>query len=190
MRNWMAKLRMRNFSKETARGEFYPMFLNMTNEGFETEAMIFMLSTWNFARFRYAIKNFDLDKFIKALKKIDPFFKSLEKENFETIDIDKHAAVIKKIFSVLAGFKGIEKTGAPKLMHLKVPQLFVMWDAYIRNYYKFKKGDAQDYIDFLRLMQKEFPKVKKISGRTTAKLIDEHNYITITKKALSQINNN
>jgi len=63
------------------------------------------------------------------------------------------------------------------------PRVFVMWDAYIRDYYGFKNGDANDYFGFLKLMQKQFPNIRASSGRTTAKLIDEHNCITITVSA-------
>jgi hypothetical protein len=55
-----------------------------------------------------------------------------------------------------------------------------MWDSYIRNYYRFK-GDAQSYINFLKLMQKKFKAIKwNETGKTLAKAIDEYNYITIT----------
>lgn len=63
-----------------------------------------------------------------------------------------------------------------------------MWDQYIRNYYGFKKGDANDYFNFLVLMQKEFAHViKPANGRTVAKLIDENNYKKITQPALARI---
>lgn len=93
---------------------------------------------------------------------------------------------IKKAFKILADIKGIQKTGAPKIIHLMVPRVFVMWDAYIRKHYGFKKGDANDYLIFLKLMQKQFPNVISSAGRTATKLIDEHNYITITVPALKK----
>jgi len=71
-------------------------------------------------------------------------------------------------------------------MHLKIPQVFVMWDGYIRSYYGFKNGDAEDYFNFLKKMQSKFPDVKEMFGRTIPKLIDEHNYKTITKPALEK----
>jgi hypothetical protein len=61
-----------------------------------------------------------------------------------------------------------------------------MWDTFIRNYYGFKKGDAEDYLQFLKKMQNLFANVKTDGNRTLAKLIDEHNYITITMNSLNQ----
>ncbi len=60
---------------------------------------------------------------------------------------------IKKIYSELYKYKGIKITGAPKLMHLKIPKLFVMWDDRIKKYYGFRKGDSEEYFNFLILMQ-------------------------------------
>jgi len=39
----------------------------------------------------------------------------------------------KIIYDSLSKIKVIEYTGAPKLMHLKNPDVFVMWDNYIRG---------------------------------------------------------
>jgi len=82
--------------------------------------------------------------------------------------------------------KGVQKTGASKILHLLFPKIFVMWDGYIRKYYKFRNGDEEDYLNFLKLMQKLFPYVKDYKGRTAPKLIDEHNYKTITMKELNK----
>ena len=176
--------KLAKFSSRELRWDFYPMFLRLMEAGFETEAMLFILSTWNFARFRYAIRSFDLDHFQKVLKTLEPPFDKLKKENFKTINFDKYKEDIGKIFISLSLIKGIEKTGAPKLMHLKIPEVFVMWDSFIRNYYGFKKGDGEDYFAFLKLMQEKFKNAKINQGRTLAKSIDEHNYKTITEKIL------
>ncbi len=61
-----------------------------------------------------------------------------------------------------------------------------MWDKYIREHYKFYKGDANDYFDFLKEMQIKFKNVKPLPGRTVPKLIDEHNYKTITEPILKK----
>ena len=172
------------FSEKELRWDFYPMFFRLIKKGCKIEAFLLMLSTWNFACFRYAVRGFNLDRFMKAVKNVESILKRLQKESFEKINFDNYSKEIKKSFQILADIKGIQKTGAPKIMHLMVPRVFVMWDAYIRDYYGFKKGDADDYLGFLKLMQKQFPGVKAFSGRTAAKLIDEHNYITITVPAL------
>lgn len=174
------------FSKKELRWDFYPMFFKLIKKDCKIEAFLLMLSTWNFACFRYAVRGFNLDRFIKAVKDVEFILKRLQRENFKTINFNNYSKEIKKAFKILASIKGVQKTGAPKIMHLIAPRVFVMWDAYIRNYYGFKKGDADDYLTFLKLMQKQFPRIKNYSGRTVAKLIDEHNYITITVPALKK----
>lgn len=177
--------KLERFTKKSLRGDLYPMFLNLMKKGFEIEAFLLILSTWNFARFRYVMRSFNLDKFKKIVKNLEPLFKKFKRSNFKTINFDKYKTEIKKIFRTLSVIKGIEKTGAPKLMHLKVPKVFVMWDSYIRLRYGFKKGNADDYFNFLKLMQEKFRDIRvQRSDRTLAKLIDEHNIITITEPAL------
>ena len=178
----MTKLKI--FGKKELRNDLYFNFLKMIKKGFQAEAFLLMMATWNFARFRYAVRTFNLVEFEKKIKQLEPVFKKFYGKDFKTINFDDYSSEIKKIFNVLAGIKGIEKTGATKLMHLKDPKVFVMWDGYIRNYYGFKKGDYRDYIAFLKLMQEKFENIKPKSGRTPAKLIDEHNYITITRQII------
>lgn len=178
------KNKLKKFSKKELRWDFYPMFLNLIKNKLEIEAYLLMLSTWNFACFRYAVRGFNLDNFIRTFKKLEPKFKKFSKLNFKAINLEKYKKDVKNIFSALSKIKGVQKTGAPKLMHLKVPKVFVMWDVYIRNYYGFKNGDADDYFNFLKKMQSMFPDARGMEGRTAAKLIDEHNFITITQPAL------
>lgn len=174
------------FSDKELRWDYYPMFLKLIRKSCEIEAFMFILSTWNFARFRYAMRDFDLEAFIRTVKKIEPLFRKMQKEDFKSIDLDKYSHEIKQIFGILSNIKGIEKTGAPKLMHLKLPKLFVMWDAYIRKAYGYRNGDADDYVYFLKEMQNMFSKAKITSNRTLAKLIDEHNYKKFTMPALKK----
>lgn len=162
------------------------MFLNLMKNGFEIEAYLLMLSIWNFARFRYAVRNFNIDNFKKTTKRLDPIFKKFRTLDFKTINLIKYEKDIETLFRTLASIKGIEKTGASKLMHLKAPKVFVMWDGYIRKHYGFKNGDADDYFNFLKKMQTTYGHVKSIEERTAAKLIDEHNYKTITEPILKK----
>ena len=39
--------------------------------GFEVEAYLLILATWNFARFRYAVRGFKLSNFQKIIKKLE-----------------------------------------------------------------------------------------------------------------------
>lgn len=180
---------LKKFDELENRGSYYPMFLNMIEKGFETEAFLFILSTWNFATFRYAMKDFDLNQFKSVVDDLKPYFEKFREESIENINFDDYEKEIKYIFRKLSKIKGIQYTGASKLMHLTTPEVFVMWDAYIRKAWGFKKGEADDYFDFLKKMQEEFKGIGKIKKRTLAKLIDEYNYVKFTLPALEKQRN-
>ena len=180
------KNNMEKFDELENRGSYYPMFLNMIEKGFETEAFLFILSTWNFATFRYAMKDFDLNSFKEIVKSLKPYFEKFKDKSIESINFDNHKQGIKHIFNILSKIKGIQYTGASKLMHLTVPNVFIMWDAYIRKAFGFKKGDSEDYFNFLKLMQKEFRGFCSKDKRTLAKCIDEYNYVKFTLPALEK----
>lgn len=168
------------FNELEKRGTFYPMFLNMIEKGFETEAFLFILSTWNFATFRYTMKEFDLNNFKKVVENLKSYFIKFKDKTIETINFDEYKNEITHIFNTLSEIKGIQYTGASKLMHLTVPNVFIMWDAYIRKALGFKYGDGQDYFNFLKKMKEEFKHISKVDGRTLAKCIDEYNYVKFT----------
>lgn len=152
--------------------------------GHQVEALLLILATWNSARFRYALQRFRVDRFEQTLRRLEPTFRKFYRRDFATIDFDQHTQDIKRLFTTLANIKGIEKTGAPKLMHLKAPRVFMMWDGAIRRHYGCRRGDAADYVMFLKLMQARFGTITKRSERTLPKLIDEHNFLTITRPML------
>lgn len=174
------------FDELENRGSYYPMFLNMIEKGFNTEAFLFILSTWNFATFRYAMKDFDLNNFKKVVDDLKPYFDKFKDQSIESIEFDNYEKEIKHIFKKFSKIKGIQFTGASKLMHLTVPKVFVMWDAYIRKAWGFKEGDSEDYFNFLKIMQKEFKGINSTKTQTLAKLIDEHNYVKFTLPALKK----
>ena len=180
---------LEKFDKLENRGNYYPMFLNLIEKGFETEAFLFILSTWNFATFRYAMKEFDLNNFKEIVKKLKPYFEKFKKESIETINFDNYEKDIKYIFGELSKIKGIQYTGASKLMHLTIPEVFVMWDAYIRKAWGFIKGESEDYFNFLKKMKQEFKDIKKQKEGTFAKCIDEYNYVKFTLPALEKNRN-
>jgi len=190
---------LQTFKIEESRGSFYDMAVNLFNKGFKTEAYVVILATWNFANFRYAVKNFDLIAFRDTLNSLEGNFAHLNGKEFRTADFDSLHEDIKTIYNTLSAINGIRYTGAPKLMHLRDRDLFIMWDGYIRGlkpkrYYEnldiVKRGDweikehgnkPEDYVEFLKDMQKRFTHINFIeSGKTFAKAIDEFNYINIT----------
>jgi hypothetical protein len=196
----------REFNEATARfkelekrGSFYPMFCDMMDKGLEIEAYLFILSTWNFAVFRYAMKEFDINGFKKTMERLGPAFDKLKNESFRTIEFDKYKEEIVTIFETLSKIEGVKYTGATKIMHLKNRSLFVMWDGYIsgnttKRYYneleivkkgkrKFKryKRSGEGYFQFLKDMRELFNGLNSPNDKKTfAKAIDEYNYVNIT----------
>ena len=132
------------------------------------------------------MKEFDLNSFQESVKGLKPYFNKFKDKSIETINFNNYKKEIKHIFEVLSKIKGIQFTGASKLIHLTVPNVFVMWDAYIRKAWGFKRGDAEDYFNFLLKMQEEFKHIKRRDGRTLAKCIDEYNYVIFTLPALEK----
>jgi hypothetical protein len=167
--------------KRIERGDaFYDMAMQIVDK-FPLQACIIILATWNIRRFRFVVKSRqNLIKLKNAIDKCKPLFEKIKYENFQNVNFDSIKDTVAEIYSTLSKIKGVEYTGASKIMHLFNPNLFVMWDSYIRNYYRFK-GDAQSYINFQKRMQKKFGTIKwNETGKTLAKAIDEYNYITIT----------
>lgn len=187
------------FGELEKRGSFYDMAVELMNSGFEIEAYCLILATWNFAAFRYAVKDFDITGFKERIGELNPYFDKMKIEDFRTIDFEKYKEDIKKIFETLSQIKGIQYTGASKVMHLRNRSVFVMWDGYMsgdkpRKYYNgleiVKKGcwkakrygkDAEGYFQFLKDTRERFKGVNfRDDKKTLAKAIDEYNYVNIT----------
>lgn len=178
------KKTVREFQElEDARDQLWDRAQTLIKKGFEIDAYILILATWNFARFRYFMKKFNLQKFAGVIKQVNPKFKKLEKVRFENIDFS-NKALLSDIKFIYTQIKTIaEQTGASKIMALKNSNLFIMWDTEIRRIYKINnKGTAEDYIDFLIKMHDAFGKIKwSNKKRPLAKVIDEYNYVVADK---------
>lgn len=180
-------------------GSYYDIAVNLFKNGYEIEAYILILATWNIARFRLVVLEFNIVKFKKTIEDLNPIFNNLEHEEFRSINFDNYKEDIEKIYNTLSSIKGIDYTGASKIMHLKNRNVFVLWDGYIRGeknkkYYEqleiVKSGkrkikeygkSAQNYIQFLKDMQELFSNIDfQDANKTFAKAIDEYNYINIT----------
>jgi hypothetical protein len=187
------------FESEESRGSFYDMAVNLLNKGFKIEAYLLLLATWNFASFRYAVKDFDLMAFENTINALETNFRRLDGQDIRTANLESLREDIAVIYSTLAQIKGIQYTGAAKMMHLRNRELFVMWDEYIRGAYPkklyrqldiVKRGDwtfkaykttADGYLTFLQDMQQKFTGVSfDQTDKTLAKAIDEFNYVNVT----------
>jgi len=150
------------------------------------------------------------EKLQEALKQTHELFQLLRDMKLETVYFNEAITgekrvkdVIKEIFdkisSVKAGKRTIGFTATTKIMHMVVPELFVMCDEYIREEYGCA-ANSEGYLVFLSRMQKsvqrlikEKPKdeiCKELHNdqRSLTKILDEYNYYTITwqKRRLGQ----
>src|SRR6516162_1100480 len=124
------------------------MALDLIASKYEIEAYLLILATWNFARFRFVTRSFDLKRFRNTIERISPIFKRLAGERLASANLDSIAKDISDIYLPLKELVG--QTGASKIMHFKEPELFVMWDMGIRRHYRIpKRCSAEDYLDFL-----------------------------------------
>lgn len=173
---------------EITRGSLEESFANLIDSGFDVEAYLLLLATWNFAGFRYVLKNFDLNKFRKTISEINPVFEKLKDERFETADFDKLKEDISFIYNKLKEI--VKQTGAAKIMYFKNPNLFIMWDMGIRKLYKIpqNKTTSDDYINFLKMMKEYFKNIKWNNlKKSLAKAIDEYNFVLTQEKLLAKI---
>lgn len=172
---------------EDIRGNIEGGFLKLIEEGLDFEAYIFILSTWNYANFRFTLKKLKYEDFKKSISETNPVFEKLKSERFETADFDKIKEDISFIYERFRTLVG--QTCATKLMYFKNQKLFVMWDTQIRKLYKFPKCSGEDYIRFLELMRKTFSHInwredKEISF---ARAIDKYNFAITQEKIRNKL---
>jgi hypothetical protein len=190
---------VKRFDKEEKRSKFFILARNLMKRNLEIEASLLILATWNTKRFQMVLNKFDVDHFRNEMQTLTKYFRDLKYLSIKSIDLCANHRSITHIFNRLSRIEGVEYTGASKVMHLKNPNLFVMWDGYIRGkksaeYYKklkiFKnhqwkhtkyRDNAQGYICFLSDMQCCFGHLQSpTKSKTLAKAIDEFNYVQIT----------
>src|SRR5690606_605114 len=134
--------------------------------------------------------------FENTINTLETNFRRLDGQDIRTADLVGLRSDICTIYETLSRVKGIQYTGAAKMMHLRNRELFVMWDGYIRGEWPKKcyrtldivvRGDwdskkykttANGYLEFLKDMQGRFAHVSlNQTDKTLAKAIDEFNYI-------------
>ena len=186
---------------ENLRGEIYWRCINLIDKNLKLgedqvesrlDAYLLLLTSWNTANFRRTISE-DFDTFKTTISSCEDGFSKFEDKNFQNIDFEKYRRDISDIFNKLSTVNAILYTGASKVMHLRNPKVFLMWDTKIRGSegYRIKGKDGNAYVDFLkmaqRLFSKIFPDIDKIllkdkhKNKTITKAIDEYNYVKITK---------
>jgi hypothetical protein len=132
-------------------------------------------------------------KLKEAIDKTNPFLDKVRNESLQAADFEEIGGIMNKIYSVFSSIRGVEYTGASKVIHLFCPNLVVMWDGYMRTkyskYYRTSDGKSpSDFVAFQKLMQELSKNVKwNNRNKTLAKAIDEYNYVTITLPQLNKL---
>lgn len=170
----------KDYQRLEGRASYYDVAVEIADTH-PLQASIIILATWNVGRFRfYASDSKTLIDLRRALKECEPLFEKVKGEDFKTAKFDKIGDVVKRIYSILSKVKGVEYTGASKVIHLLNRDLFVMWDKDTREEYGYYIADGNDYLNFLKDMQKRFENVEwNMPNKTFAKAIDEYNQVTI-----------
>lgn len=172
--------------RETLRAQLYHRALALIEAGFKIEAHLLILATWNFACFRYAMLSFNLAEFEKTLDGISSKIRPLEEKYLMETNLVEHRPLLIDVFNQLKAIRGVQSTGASKVLHLLNPEIFVMWDKYIRG----KVDDGAGYFQFLLDCQQRFQGLRPTGEkRTMAKCIDEYNYITKTVPVMEEQRN-
>ena len=167
---------------EELRDKIYTWSLNLIKKGYELEGIFLLIATWNFAYFRYHMKDFPLNEFERSLKECDfDYFKDKDFSNASLDNTETKSKII-EIYQKLSDFKGIKWVGATKIMHLKCPNFFIMWDGKIIKHYK-AKTSPEGYFNFMKLIQNLYKKgsFKDLDkNMTIPRAIDFYNMINFS----------
>jgi hypothetical protein len=144
--------------------------------GYQVEAYLLILAIWNRAYFPRHAKTFNLAGFDGLIQTTEHIFLRLKPHTFPTADFEALREDIEDVYSQFKQLDGIAQTGATKLLHLKHPGLFVMWDTKIRHTFDIPEtATPKNYIEFLKTMKTEFGHIKWTGKDTTlAKAVDEY----------------
>ncbi|MFZ3076850.1 MAG: hypothetical protein WA139_00145 [Candidatus Aenigmatarchaeota archaeon] len=167
----------KEYKENEGRERFYDIALSIVDDH-PLQASIIILSTWNSASFGFKMSNPEnIKNLMESMETCKPLFDKIKDKEIQTANLDEIRDVIKEVYRILSKVQLIKYTGASKVMHLINRNLFVMWDGFIRKGYGFGT-DAEDYFNFLKLMQSDFKGIKwNDKSKTLAKAIDEYNYV-------------
>jgi len=117
----------------------------------------------------------------------------LRKKSLKSVKLEEQKSLIVDLFDEVAevSFKSnkgkdkyVRSTAASKVLHLCCPDLFLMWDDNIRKEYEKRKGNGEDYFQFLVDMQKlwnglseTIEELQRKYGKRATRIIDEYNWI-------------
>ncbi|MFH1824124.1 MAG: hypothetical protein ABH873_02715 [Candidatus Firestonebacteria bacterium] len=81
-------------------------FLKLVKRGFEIEAVFLILSTWNFAAFRYAVNRFNVNKYKNVHLKIRKLLKKMKNQDIRRMNLSLYKKEIIAAYNILARIKG------------------------------------------------------------------------------------
>lgn len=201
------------FEENEARADVYPMVKTWYQEHVELKEQVRAIATllfiWNTSYYSRAGKAFKtISTILTGLLSDESFQSRLSKVRYlkiSEVDLEKNYEDIVELFKITRKCRGFGPTACSKILHLIQPELFIMWDKAISQFYhdvhrknglQHQKGEEICYFEFLKDMQKlslELLKsntesvilkdLKDISkyDKTLAKALDEYNYMMITK---------
>jgi hypothetical protein len=126
------------------------------------------------------------------LKEIENKFNGFQNLNLATIDISQKSDDVEELYEEILNAewksekgrtKRVGPTATAKVLHLIVPDLFMIWDRKIRVDYGFGES-GKEYVRFLINMQNWIKKLNPILeemqkdyGKSPTKLVDDYNWI-------------
>ena len=150
-------------------------FVDLNQESVEKDILGF-LNKWGICRIPVDSK-IELFQALVNLKEKIQYFKGKKLwENFDFKDKEQKV-LIKKIFSDLEKIPKISSVAISKMMHMFIPDFFIMWDNGIQERYGFY-GNVKGYTYFLQRIKKKIVENNLIEGYNNSKLKDE---ITLLK---------
>jgi len=187
------------YRKLRKRGDAYWLHLERLNERQIKSEAIGFLNSW-LCRVDYA----SATSLKGILYKLPPLYAVLKKESIECFEFNKQIVIksatkssSKIIEEIMNNFLSVKpKFGsvpASKLMHMAIPELFVMWDTGIKSKYHLSPysvaGHARQYVKFLKLMQiqirhaiNSYVKDKNVDTQTAIRHIRmKDNYSTLAR---------
>lgn len=131
------------------------------------------------------------DRIAIALQQLKSQLDEFKSATLSNIDLNDKSFSIEELYDSLLNSKWksnrgrtkrVGPTATAKVLHLALPNLFMIWDRRIREYYEFK-DTGSEYLGFLEIMQdwnhKLFKTINSLQekyGKSSTKLIDEYNW--------------
>jgi hypothetical protein len=127
----------------------------------------------------------------EKLREMEPQLDKFQKLTLSTIDLSQMSDKVEDLYDELLNAdwksdkgrtKRVGPTATAKVLHLAIPNLFMIWDRQIRNCYGFQDS-GREYARFIAKMQNWSKKlsttIKALQekyGKSCTKIIDEYNW--------------